>query len=124
LPVPSSTTVFRTSVTLSATFSVKAGLGAALCFHFVAPSYSTDLTENGSFCFPLAANVAYAPAMRIELGSEIPMEKDGKVVPVRLLGLRPAFSAASFTLSRPTSIPSCTKAEFAETLMASRRSIR
>ena len=88
------------------------------------PSYSTSLTENGSFCCPLVAKVAYEPAMRIALGSEIPMEKDGKVVPVRLFGLRPAFSAAFFTLSRPTSMPSCTKAEFADTFMASRRSIR
>jgi hypothetical protein len=79
VPVPSSTTVFRTSVTLSATGRVKAVsvFATSACLNFVPSLSLISLTEYGSFCSPLAAKVAYAPAIRIALGSDVPSEKDG-----------------------------------------------
>ncbi len=57
LPVPFSTTFFRTSVTLSAMAALKARLGRFLCWKTTSPSRLTSVTEYVSFCRPLVANV-------------------------------------------------------------------
>lgn len=81
------------------------------------------MTEYGSRCSPFAAKVPYALAMRMALGSEVPIENDGTFPLARLLSRRPASMAACRTCGMPTSMPSCTNGEFAEWTIASRRSM-
>ncbi|SCE22718.1 hypothetical protein GA0115253_1036372 [Streptomyces sp. Termitarium-T10T-6] len=70
------------------------------------------------------AKVEYAPAIRMALGDEVPMENEGTVASaMKASSFRPAATATSLTLSVPTSMPSCTKGELADFSMAVRRSI-